>query len=84
MAQVKTTIVIPEDVLQQLKITAVLNKTTVSKLLVNSYKQLTAFTPRKKPTKDPLSVLGKYRLKTKKLPTRAEMYDEYLKRKMGF
>jgi hypothetical protein len=44
---VKTTIVIPEEVLEELKIRAIKEKTTVSNLLLTGVTKLQAVTPRK-------------------------------------
>jgi hypothetical protein len=83
---VKTTIVLPEDQLQQAKLKAVAEKKTLSSLIRQGLDLvLSASKKPKKADIDPMQTLGKLRLGSKdERYHRSEMYDDYLKRKVGY
>ena len=79
---VKTTITLPEQLLQQAKLAAIRGKTSVSRIMRDALQKRVA-TPIKR-VKDPMKLLGKFRLGINKIYTkRSDLYDDYLKRKMG-
>lgn len=80
---VKTTVTIPEDILQAAKMTAVREGTTLSSIVRDALK--VKLNPRKgRKVKDPMRLLGKYSLGIKKIYNkRSDIYDEHIKRKMG-
>lgn len=85
---VKTTIVLPEAKLQQAKLKAVAERTTVSSLISKGLDIV--LDNNKKPKRadiDPMRTLGKLRLGSKSKNERyhrSQMYDDYLKRKVGY
>ena len=82
---VKTTIMLPEELLQMAKYTAVREKTTVSGLIKTSLEQRLNGRIKKKQVKDPMSSLGKLRLGINKIYNkRSDLYEEHIRRKMGF
>lgn len=83
---VRTTITLPTQLLQQLKMQAVREKKTVSKLVVEAAENKLKTSRKPFPILDPLKMLGKYKLHAKKNETyrREDMYDEYLKHKVPF
>ncbi|OGF99617.1 hypothetical protein A3D78_04580 [Candidatus Gottesmanbacteria bacterium RIFCSPHIGHO2_02_FULL_39_14] len=85
---VKTTIMLPEDILREAKITAVNEKTTLSKVIRESLETRLGKTIRTrniKQNKDPLRFLGAFSIGIKvPYKHRADLYEEHLKRKMGF
>lgn len=76
---VKTTIVLPEEVLQQLKIKAIQEKTTVSRLLLESVHKKTVIVPKrevKKTTKEGLlKWAGAFKVKN---PIPADKIRDYI------
>ena len=83
---VKTTITLPEDLLQQAKIRAIHKNVTLSQLIRNGLAKEIGITTKAKPTpaKDPLRHLGVFKLGIKSVYTkRSEIYDDHLKRNMG-
>ncbi|MEK7622980.1 MAG: DUF6364 family protein [Patescibacteria group bacterium] len=78
----RTTITLPESLLEQAKYYAVANKTTVSRLI----KEGLAIKIKAKINNKPKSILtlaGSINLGGKEPPTRNELYDSYLKQKIG-
>lgn len=82
---VKTTIILPEDLLQQAKVKAIHEKKTLSQLVSEGLEtRLTAEKQTRKAPADPMKTLGKLKLGiTKVYEHRSELYDDHLKRKMG-
>lgn len=81
---VKTTVTIPEDILQAAKLQAVREKTTLSSLIREALRGKVA-SRKKRKVKDPMKLLGKYSLGIKKIYNkRSDLYHEHIKRKMGF
>jgi len=86
---IKTTITLPEEILQIAKIKAVQEKTTLSNLIREGLKtRLTIDFPSKKTSSrhkklDPLRHLGVFKLGIKEpYKKREDLYDEHIKRKM--
>ncbi|OGG03086.1 hypothetical protein A2W14_05275 [Candidatus Gottesmanbacteria bacterium RBG_16_37_8] len=83
---IKTTIMLPEDELLRAKMAALQENITLSEIIRDALVQRT---PRKTETrkkkKDPMRLAGVFKLGVKKGDTfrRKDMYDQYLKRKMG-
>lgn len=82
---VKTTIMLPEETFKQAKIKAVNENTTLSRLINKALQDELEPKAQVKKDIDPMQTLGKYTLGIKKNETfhRKDMYDDYLKRKMG-
>lgn len=80
----RTTITLPDDLLNQLKMKSVVENSSVSKLITQMVNKNIYQKSVKKPVKNPLKLLGKLKLGAKKIYTsRDELYEEHLKRKMG-
>lgn len=83
---VKTTIMLPADELLKAKMAAIQENKTLSEIISDALVQRT---PRKTETQkkknDPMRLAGVLKLSVKKEDTfrRKDMYDQYLKRKMG-
>lgn len=80
---IRTTITLPEDLLQEAKIQAVKEKTTLSGLIRQKLTKINI--PSKKesiPSRDPMTLLGKYKIGIKSTLRREEMYEEHLKHKI--
>lgn len=83
---VKTTIMIPEDELKQAKMAAIRENKTLSEIIRDA---LVERTPRRAirgvKKKDPLRLAGIFKLGIKRGETfrRRDIYDDYVKRKMG-
>jgi len=79
---VRTTVTMPQALLNDIKHEAVEQKKTVSKIIVDK------LTRAKKtldiPVQNPLEMLGKYKLGIKSKFRREDMYEEYLKHKVSF
>lgn len=86
MQMIKTTLVLPEDQLRQAKIKAIEEKTTVSKYVSQLLREKLQSPPSlHQKDLDPMKTLGKLKLgRTSETYRRSEMYEEYLKRKMGY
>ena len=83
---VKTTIMLPEDELMRAKIAAVQENKTLSEIIRDALAQRSPYkTKTRENEKDPMRLAGIFKLGVKKGETfrRKDMYDEYLKRKMG-
>ena len=82
---VKTTITIPEDLLQTVKLTAVHSKTTFSHVIRDALEDYIRKPKKQKIVKkDPMRLLGKFKLGIKvPYKNRSDLYDEHLQRKMG-
>lgn len=81
---VRTTITVPQNLLQAIKAKAASSNKTVSEIIVKATAK--EFNEVNIPALDPLKMLGKYKLRIKKGETfrREDMYDEYLKHKVPF
>ena len=80
----RTTITLPDDLLNQLKMKSVVENSSVSKLITQMVNKNIYQKSIKKSDKNPLKLLGKLKLGTKKIYTnRDELYKEHHKRKMG-
>ena len=80
--QQRTTIVLPQDLLYQAKIYALGNKTNVSWLIRDCLSERIK-AKRSGKTKSILELAGSLNLKGKKPPARSEIYEGYLKNKIG-
>lgn len=80
--QQRTTIVLPQDLLDQVKIYALSNKTNVSRLIRDCLNEKIRG-KRLGRTKSLLELAGKLDLKGKEPPTRKEIYKIYVKKKIG-
>lgn len=82
--RVRTTITLPDHLLQTAKISAVKQRKPLSAVIEEALEEKLHMSPQIKPTEDPMKLAGKYHLGIKKLYTkRSELYDDHLKRKMG-
>lgn len=85
---VKTTVTIPEHMLQRAKIKAIEEKTSLSALIRQALENRLSLTqPKRKQLKkrDPLRFLGTFSIGIKvPYKHRSDLYDEHIKRKMGF
>lgn len=82
---IKTTVTIPEDILQMVKLKAVQEKTTLSDIIRNALKREVGMKRRGKLYKDPMKLAGRFKIGITKLYNkRSDLYDDYIKRKMGF
>ena len=85
---IKTTITVPEDLLDKAKFRALQEKKTLSMLIRESlYERV--FYPikekKKEKKKDPTSFLGAFHIGiTKIYNKRSDLYERHLKRKMGY
>lgn len=80
----KTTITIPEDILYKAKLMAVRERTSLSKIMREALEEKVERKWGKK-VKDPMRLAGVFKLGIKKLYNkRSDLYDDYIKRKMGF
>jgi predicted CopG family antitoxin len=83
---VRTTVTFPEDVYQQLKITAVMEKKTLSEVVTDLARQTHADLKEKnkRDKKDPMQILGGLHLGISNLYTnRDDLYEDHTKQKMG-
>ncbi len=81
---VKTTLTIPEELLQQAKITAIKENTTLSQLVREGLFERVQLKRSPSKSKDPMRLLGKFSLGINKIYNkRSDLYDEHIKRKMG-
>lgn len=80
---VKTTITLPEDLLQKAKLMAIREKTTLSKVMRVAIEDKVS-QKRGRKVKDPMKLLGTFSIGIKKIYNkRSDLYDEHIKRKMG-
>lgn len=83
MNLIRTTVVIPEDLLRTAKLFAILENKTVSDLIRDGLRDRLRGKEEKK-TEDPMSLLGTFSLGAKKIyKKRSNLYAEHIKRKMG-
>lgn len=81
---VRTSVLIPEDLLQMAKLKAVKEKTTVSDMIRNVLHDQVHGKNAVAKKKDPMKSLGKFSLGiTKIYNKRSDLYDEHIRRKMG-
>lgn len=81
---VKTTITIPEDILKRAKLVALQEKTTLSEILRDALKKR-VYGYTRTINKDPLKFMGAFSIGIKKIYNkRSDLYEEHLKRKMGY
>jgi len=81
---VKTTITIPEDILEKAKLMAVREKISLSKIMRDALQEKVA-RKRGRKVKDPMKLLGTFSIGIKKIYNkRSDLYDEHIRRKMGF
>jgi len=80
--QIRTTIVLPEDLLNQVKLYALSNKTNVSHLIRNCLEEKISGR-RVKKTKSILSLAGRLNLKGKEPPKRSRIYQQHAKKKIS-
>ena len=83
---VKTTITIPEDELMRAKMAAIQENKTLSEIIREAIAQrIPGRTAKREKKKDPMRLAGLFKLGVKKEDTfrRKDIYDQYLKRKMG-
>lgn len=80
---VKTTITLPEDLLQTAKLVALQERKTLSALMREAVNDR-VYKPKMRAEKKPMRFMGVYKLGIKKIYNkRSDLYDEHLKRKMG-
>lgn len=83
-ALVKTTVTIPEDIIRQAKLVALSENTTLSDLIRSALEDKVK-PHKKKKLKDPMKLAGTFTMGIDKLYSkRSDLYDDRLKRKMGF
>ncbi len=78
----RTTITLPDSLLEQAKYYAIANKTTVSQLIQEGLATKIKAKIKNKP-KSILTLAGSLDLGSKEPPTRNEIYDSYLKQKIS-
>lgn len=79
--KVRTTIILPEELLKNAKFTAVHEGKPLSKIIREALEDR-LMSKNKLPTQDPMKLLGKYSLGIKKLYNkRSDLYEEHLKDK---
>lgn len=82
---VKTTVTIPEDLLQQAKLTAVKEKITLSDTIRQALADRIYGKTNQKNVKDPMKLAGKYKIGIKKIyHKRSDLYDKHIVGKMGY
>lgn len=82
---VRTTITLPDELLRQAKLQAVREKTTVSSLVRYALQARLFRKKAGKLSKKPRVWIGKYRLGITKLYNkRSDLYEDHIRRKMGF
>ncbi|KKS47327.1 hypothetical protein A3J20_05990 [Candidatus Gottesmanbacteria bacterium RIFCSPLOWO2_02_FULL_42_29] len=80
---VRTTVIIPKDLLKAAKLTAVERQTSVSGLVKQGLKQeIFGITLKKKKAKKLTDLLGKYSIGINKIE-REDIYDDYLRKKIS-
>ncbi len=85
MKLVKTTVTLPEEMLKQAKFTAINENTTLSELMRDGLRLRISSPPKSRKKLDPMKTLGVFKLGIKEpYKQRSDLYDDYLKRKMGF
>lgn len=87
MDTVKTTIMLPKDELLRAKMSALQENKTLSVIISEALSQRNSNQiEKKKKKKDPMRLAGIFKLNIKKGETfrRKDMYEEHIKRKMGF
>lgn len=81
---VKTTITLPEELLEKAKLMAIREKTTLSRIVRGAVEEKVC-KRRGQRVKDPMKLLGTFSIGIKKIYNkRSDLYEEHLKRKMGF
>lgn len=80
---IRTTITLPEDMYEELRTAAFLQKKTISELIRNKW-QRTKKKKLLKPGEGIMSMSGKYHVKNFREVTREEIYDDIIKHKMSF
>lgn len=82
---VKTTLLLPEDLLQMAKIAAVQQKTTVSAMVRDTLDRHLSGAVTTPSRKDPMKSLGTFSIGIKKVYNkRSDLYEDHLRRKMGY
>lgn len=81
---VKTTVTIPEDLFREAKLAAVQEKVTFSRILREALDER-IHRRNKRFKKNPLRLAGRFKLGVNQLyKKRSDLYDEHIRRKMGF
>lgn len=81
---VKTTITLPEELLEKAKMVAIREKTTLSGLMRQTL-EAKIMHRRGKLVKDPMRLAGIFKLGIKKIYNkRSDLYDDHIFRKMGY
>lgn len=80
----RTTVTLPQTLLRTAKIVALHKNKPLSRLITEALEE--KLLPQKKvSTQNPMELLGKYKLGINKIyEKRSELYEEHIKRKMGF
>jgi len=82
---VKTTITIPEDLLQQAKLTAVKEKITLSDTIRQALAVRIYGKTKQRDVKNPMKLAGKYKIGIKKIyHKRSDLYDKHFIGKLGY
>ncbi len=82
---IRTSITIPEDIYKDARVVAAKKSESLSKFITQSIRIRMYGKAKPKKKTDPTKILGKYSLGGKEpYKHRSELYDEHLKRKMGY
>ncbi|MBI5620538.1 hypothetical protein HY949_02050 [Candidatus Gottesmanbacteria bacterium] len=82
---IRTTLLLPEDLLQMAKMVAVQQKTTVSAMVREGLGQRIDDQSHTTREKEPIHRLGVFKIGIKKAyGKRSDLYEEHLRRKMGY
>lgn len=87
MTLVKTTITLPEELIKRAKIASVEERITLSEFIRDGMEWRLRGTHRlkKKKIKDPMKLLGRLSLGVEKIyDKRSDLYEDHIKRKMGY
>lgn len=84
--RVRTTITLPDQLLQTARLAAVNQRIPLSMVIEKALEEkLLQKKEQKRIAEDPMKFIGVYKLGTKKIYTkRSELYDAHIRRKMGF
>ena len=83
MDNVRTTVVIPRDLLKAAKLAAIERQTSVSGLIQKGLKEVVYKNKSKKRDNSLLNLLGKRSIGIKKI-RREDIYDDYLRKKISY
>lgn len=82
---IKTTVTIPEETLLLIKYLALQRGTSVSEIFREALREKVNLPKKTAGKKDPMRLLGRFSIGIDKIYNkRSDLYDEHIKRKMGF